>query len=145
VQIYDLPLGDTICQGMPNSTGQSAELEATGWRHIDMGDLKLTATGLPALQTTLFLAGRQGGVTVVPGGQGFLCIGGPFARFLGSGEFGPSDASGTRILHVPTTSIPINPTVPMLAGEAWVFQAWYRDQNPNSTNNFSSATSVTFE
>jgi hypothetical protein len=143
--MYDLPLGDMTCVGMPNSTGQRADLEATGWRHIDMGDLTLTATGLPANQTTMFLAAHQSGFFQPAGSQGVLCLGGAFARFNRPGEFGPADGSGVRTLEVPTTDIPINPNAPMLAGETWIFQAWYRDQNPTSTSNFSAATEVTFE
>ena len=145
VQVFNLPMGHTVCVGIQNSTGQAATLEATGWSHISMGDLTLTVANLPPNQTTLFLAAHQNGFFQPAGSQGVLCISGAFARFNRPGEFGPADSAGVRSLQVPTIDIPINPVAPMVAGETWVFQAWYRDQNPMSTSNFTSAVQVTFE
>ncbi len=145
VQIYDLPMGHTACQGVANSTGESATLDAVGWDDIALGDLSLEVNGLPPGQTTLFLAARQVGSIQPAGSQGVFCLGGAFARFNRAGEFGPADGSGRREFTVPTTDIPINPSTPMLSGETWVFQCWYRDQNPMPTSNFSEAVEVHFE
>jgi hypothetical protein len=35
-------------------------------------------------------------------------------------------------------------TTSILSGETWNFQAWFRDDNPTSTSNFSNAVAVTF-
>lgn len=145
VHVFNLPMGHTACQGLVNSTGESATLDAVGWADIALGDLSLEVNSLPPGQTTLFLAARQVGFVQPAGSQGVFCLGGAFARFNRAGEFGPADSSGRREFTVPTTDIPINPSTPMLSGETWVFQCWYRDQNPMATSNFSEAIEVHFE
>ncbi|HRV82728.1 MAG TPA: FG-GAP repeat protein, partial [Planctomycetota bacterium] len=146
VQVYNLPMGVTVCSGTPNSTGDQATLEATGWRHIELGDFRLAALGVPAGQATLFLGARSQATIIQPGGsQGVLCLAGGIARFNRPGEYSLADSSGYATLHVPTLDIPENPSVALLSGETWYFQAWYRDQNPTPTSNFTQAIEVTFE
>ena len=43
-----------------------------------------------------------------------------------------------------TLSMPTNPTQPVLMGQAWNFQCWFRDQNPGVTSNFTDATTVQY-
>ena len=42
-------------------------------------------------------------------------------------------------------SIPLSPAVPVLPGETWCFQGWYRDNNPTPTSNFSDAIFMVFQ
>ncbi|MFT7678549.1 MAG: hypothetical protein ACI8QC_002542, partial [Planctomycetota bacterium] len=41
-------------------------------------------------------------------------------------------------------SFPASPSVAVVAGDTWNFQCWHRDQNPNTTSNFSEGRSVQF-
>jgi hypothetical protein len=41
--------------------------------------------------------------------------------------------------------MPLTPTVGVAPGESWSFQAWYRDNNPTPTSNFTDASTVTFQ
>jgi hypothetical protein len=75
------------------------------------------------------------------GSQGNLCIGSPLSRF--NALIMQSDMNGVLEIQVPDlTSMPL--LGPVLPGETWHLQAWYRDNNPASTSNFSDGTSVIF-
>ncbi|MCP3914827.1 MAG: hypothetical protein GY711_04605 [bacterium] len=47
-------------------------------------------------------------------------------------------------LSLPQTPTPTG-VAPVLAGETRFFPAWFRDNNPTSTSNFSSGVSVSFQ
>jgi hypothetical protein len=144
--VFDLPLGEDVCNGLANSTGASAWLEALGSRQIDKGLLRLRAGDLVPGQMAMFIAGESSGYVINPGGsQGALCLGGRLARFNRPGELGVASADGRMERVIGTDSIPVNPTVPILAGESWVFQCWYRDNNAGFSSNFSAAVEVQFE
>ena len=49
----------------------------------------------------------------------------------------------TQVLDLANTPTPMG-NVSVLAGQTWNFQAWYRDNNPGPTSNFTDAVSVTF-
>ncbi len=139
-------IGGSICPGAPNSTGAGAQLELLGFPVLVLGDVRLRASGLPAGSFGFFLAARQSGSAPAPGGsQGTLCLGGPIGRFVGPGRVQGADAFGTFSLRVDPTLLP-TPTgfVAGATGEAWYFQAWYRDANPGPTSNFSEAIVVTW-
>ena len=94
---------------------------------------------LPHGEFGLFLASRSAGLVQPPGSQGPLCLGGGIGRFNQPHEIliGPQDS-----IEVDLTAFPMNPWTPVLAGETWYFQCWYRDGS--GASNFSDALSVTF-
>ena len=142
-QVFYLPLGSTICEGQANSGGDAAELAVTGFEDPGFGYLHLSATQVPTGQAVFFLAGTQAALIQNPGGsQGDLCLGGNLARFNRPGEFGLADSAGSFALSIDPFSMPVSPTRPILSGETWYFQAWYRD---NGTSNFTSAVGVPFQ
>ena len=144
--VFDLPLGQEVCVGLANSMGAAAWLEALGSRQIDKGLLRLRAGDLVPGQMAMFIAGESSGYVLNPGGsQGALCLGGRIARFNRPGELGVASADGRLERVIGTHSIPVNPTVPILTGESWVFQCWYRDNNAGFSSNFSAAVEVQFE
>ena len=142
-QVFYLPLGSTICEGQANSSGDAAELAVTGFEDPGFGYLHLSATQVPTGQAVFFLAGTQAALIQNPGGsQGDLCLGGNLARFNRPGEFGLADSAGSFALSIDPFSMPVSPTRPILSGETWYFQAWYRD---SGTSNFTSAVGVPFQ
>jgi hypothetical protein len=83
------------------------------------------------------------GFIVGPGGsQGNLCVSGNIGRF--SGQVQNSGPEGEFSISVDLGSIPVSPIVPVVPGDIWHFQAWFRDVNPGVTSNFTNATTVTF-
>jgi hypothetical protein len=144
--VFDLPLGQEVCGGLANSMGAAAWLEALGSRQIDKGLLRLRAGNLVPGQVAMFIAGESSGYVLNPGGsQGALCLGGQIARFNRPGELGVASSDGRLERVIGTHSIPVNPTVPIFAGESWVFQCWYRDNSAGFSSNFSAAVEVQFE
>ncbi|MCP4992918.1 MAG: hypothetical protein GY934_03895 [Gammaproteobacteria bacterium] len=142
-QVFYVPMGQSVCEGQSNSGGGSADLAITGFEDPNIGFLHLATTGVPTGQTVLFLAATQSGLINNPGGsQGDLCLGGSLARFNRAGEFGLADGAGSFEVNIAPSSIPVSPTRPILSGETWYFQAWYRD---GASSNFSSAVGVLFE
>ena len=79
-----------------------------------------------------FFASQTQDFIANPGGsQGNLCLGGNIDRFLvlSSGSY------GSFWLNLPQWAMP---------GETWNFQAWFRDNNPGPTSNFTDGVSVLF-
>ena len=69
----------------------------------------------------------------------------PLSRFNGPGQVQNTGFAGSFGLAVDTLALP-SPTgvsFPILAGETWHFQAWYRD-GAIGTNNLTNAIAVTF-
>ena len=129
-----------------NSTGQSAEVSALGSNIVACNLLFLVATDLPPNQFGYFLNSQTQGFVPNPGGsQGNLCLGGSIGRYNRPGEILSSGAGGTFSLILDLTDTP-QPTgsVSILPGETWNFQAWFRDNNPGPTSNFTDGVSITF-
>lgn len=146
VDIYDDAIGTPYCTpATPNSTGDAGRLSVLGFPGAaSQGFVHLAASSLPAGSTGYFLASRLQASVANPGGsQGTLCLGGAIGRFVGPGQVQAADAGGRMALSVDLSSLP-QPTgaVAAAAGEAWNFQAWYRDANPGPTSNFSSAVTL---
>ena len=82
--------------------------------------------------------GQGTNVLIPPGAEGNYCLGGgPMVRLLPPAlNTGPTG----EFIDIPDlTNYPqITP------GSNWNFQAWFRDENPGSTSNFTNASSVTF-
>ena len=144
--IFDLPMGESVCPGVVNSTGASAKLEVLGSAVAEEGYLRLRASHLPVGLAGVFLGARSSGLIPNPGGShGNLCLGGAVARFNRTGQYGVSGLNGEYELQVDASNIPFGPGVSILAGQTWTFQLWYRDMDPLQTTNFSDAVEVVFD
>ena len=143
-RFYD-ELGTNYCgPAVPNSSGMPAAISAAGDTLVVDNDLTLTATSLPVDQFGYFVASETQAFIQGPGGsQGNLCIAGTIARFVASVEF--TGEAGSFSTAVDLTAIPTSPISAVAPGDTWNFQAWFRDNNPGSTSNFTDAVSITFE
>ena len=141
--VYHLPFGDTTCDGVVNSTGSMATIEALGSREAVEGHLTLRMGSLPSGNAGFLLGSQAPGLIRNPGGSlGNLCLSGNLARFNQQIAF--PDADGVAEVHVDMTQIPHTPVAAIQAGQTWHFQYWYRDSVGGPTSNFSSAVGVTF-
>lgn len=138
--------GTVYCgPALPNSTGASSLLVATGSDIASADDLTLSATNMPLNNFGYFLgATAQGPAIIPPGSQGRFCLGGALGRFNAGGQIRHTGATGAFSLDVPLTNIPVNPVQSVMAGQTWSFQAWHRDQNPFNTSNFTNVVTITF-
>ena len=142
------PAGAAYCApAVANSTGVPGTLAALGPSQVGANNVTLRVDDLPSLSLTLFLASRaQGNAPNAGGGQGTLCLGGSIGRFYGPGQLRTTTLDGTASLQLDLTRLPQpNGSVVGAAGETWNFQAWYRDANPTTTSNFTSAVAVTLQ
>ena len=141
-------VGDNYCgPANLNSTGESAVITATGSKLTQANNVTLTASQLPQQQFGYFLNSQTKGFVPFAGGsQGNLCLGGAIGRYNRPGEIQNSGAGGTFSLVLDLTDTP-QPTgsVSIMAGETWNFQAWFRDNNPGPTSNFTDGVSITFQ
>ncbi len=153
--IDDLRIAAANCSGTQsnfcspastNSTGLAGVLDAVGSVVALDNNLTLQAQQLPPGQFGYFITGtaQMGGITP-PGSNGMLCLGGSLGRFNRPGEFGSTGAGGNLNLMLDLTSMPTIPSQPVLSGQTWNFQCWYRDvQNQFPTSSFTNGVSVTF-
>lgn len=142
----DVTIGTNYCgPAVPNSSGRSARVAATGAALASELQFRVAAHDLPNLQAGYFVASQTQGFTMNPGGSsGNLCLGGAIARL--QSQVQNTSSVGYMDIEVDTTSIPL-PTGPgmILAGETWNWQCWFRDVvGGSNTSNFSDAVSVTF-
>lgn len=140
------PIGTNYCTAAPNSSGNVGVIRASGSVIVFQQDLFLSVSGLPNNQFGIFLVAPQ--QDFVPGSafgsDGNLCLGGPIGRFNLPNQIQGSGSAGQFNLTVDTQAIP-TPTafVPILQGQTWNFQAWFRDATPAGSN-FSDGVQVTF-
>ncbi|MEM6675635.1 MAG: hypothetical protein AAF726_22480 [Planctomycetota bacterium] len=142
-----LRVGASYCgPAVANSTGVPGRIVAAGSRAASDGAMTLVARDLPPQTFGYFLTSRTTGLVPMAGGsQGTLCLGGAVGRYNRAGEIGATGADGTFPLALDLTSTPQpTGTVPILAGQTWNFQAWYRDANPQVTSNFTDGVAVAF-
>ena len=142
---YELD-GEFQPQGCPypniNSGFHVAAVDAGGSSVAADNQFRLTASGIPPGKFGYFIASQTFQWTPCPScSDGELCIAGDVARLLPVQLSGP-DTAFHRFVDL--TAIPLIPSVPVVAGSTWHFQAWYRDNNPGPTNNFTLPQSVTF-
>ncbi|MEM8710508.1 MAG: hypothetical protein AAGG01_06115 [Planctomycetota bacterium] len=145
-EVPSIPLGTSECgPAVVNSTGKSGTTTAVGSRILSDSAVRLCAQDLPIASTGYFLCSRtQGFVPMAGGAQGTLCLGGAVGRF--NQQIGFTAGDGFFSITVDATQIPQpNGFIPIMAGETWRFQCWYRDANPGITSNFTDATAVTFQ
>mgnify|MGYP001792141827 CR=1 FL=1 len=132
---------EPVCAGQPNSGGVGAPLTTTGSASVTAEDLTFVATDLPTDSFGYLLMSRtEDDVPGFGGSQGTLCIGEPCFRFSASVQ--NSGLLGEIAFAPDFGDLPMGQQ--FVAGEAWVFQYWYRDANPASTSNTSGAVRVTF-
>lgn len=130
------PIGSSYCEpAQPNSTGQPAKLVVRGSARINFDWLQVDAYEVPAGEFGLFLMSQSQGSTVPPGSQGTLCLGGAVIRMGGVHQASQEGRLSQRL--EPST-------MPVLPGETWHFQAWYRD-SAGGTSNLTQAVSLQFE
>ncbi len=140
---YGTDLGGTLCEGSVNITGWWSDLNVSGSDRISDNDVTLTAGSIPNNTFGYFLNGRSPGVVTPPGANGDVCIAGDgVGRFNRPGEILNSGSNGSLALTIDLTDIPrASGAVSANAGEAWMFQCWYRD---GFSSNFSDAVVVWF-
>ncbi|MEM6673446.1 MAG: hypothetical protein AAF726_11425 [Planctomycetota bacterium] len=142
----DNVIGAQYCDAEQNSTGASAWIRANASEPPLAGfGLILNCVDLPANSFGHFLCSTQSGFVANPGGSsGNLCLQGAIGRFVGPGQVMNSGFDGTFSLTVDSSAFPTpTGTVSAVSGEAWYFQAWFRDFGP--TSNFSNGIQVTFD
>ncbi|MEM9382430.1 MAG: YncE family protein [Planctomycetota bacterium] len=128
-----------------NSTGVPGTISASGFFLAGVNPFRLTATDLPRNSFGYFVNSITTGFTMNPGGsQGNLCLGGTIGRHID--QVMSSGQDGRISIEVDSRALPSVPTfVPVVPGETWSFQLWYRDANPGVTSNFTDRVTMTFE
>ncbi|MDA1266109.1 MAG: hypothetical protein O2816_13595 [Planctomycetota bacterium] len=128
-------IGYDYCQANDNSTGTHGKIVGLGSPYVSDQDLTLRAYDLPANQFGYFLASRDDGFVANPGGSaGNLCLGGQIGRFVA--QVGNSGPQGMLEIQIDPLIIPVAPPTPILPGETWRFQCWFRDVEVAPTSNF---------
>lgn len=126
-----------------NSTGGSAVIHGWGWSSVGKDSFSLSADGLPAHRSGVFLVADQPGfVPFVADSQGNLCLAGTIGRFAAQAQ--SSGESGCMGIVVDLAALPVNGGTAVQPGETWYFQCWFRDAHPMPTSNLSDGLKVTF-
>ena len=137
-------VGEPYCSAELNSTGGFATTRAIGSAVVAHDDFRLICSGMPAGKLGYFITSQTQGDVFKPGGsQGRLCLGGTIGRFRKQAKV--SGPVGRISIPVDLTDVPPPPGIAIQPGETWNFQAWFRDQNPGQTSNFSLPVSVLFQ
>ena len=128
----------------PNSTGMIGQLAVTGSADVVDQDLTFTATQLPANKFGILVMSRSKGMfSLGGGGQGILCLGGPFYRInQNPANIFLSNGAGVASTALNFATLPQGQV--FAAGDTWNFQLWYRDQNPTNTSNTTTPVRVVF-
>jgi len=122
--------GMNYCSAVPNSTGATGVMSASGQAVASANNLTLEASSLPPSQFGIFVVSRVQGF--VPGANstsnGNLCLGGMIGRYSRPNQILSTGSTGSFALSIDLGLIPQGSgTVPVMAGETWNFQAWHRD------------------
>lgn len=124
-------VGTNYCIAVPNSTGQTGAMGATGSALIIDQSLTLEASSLPPGQFGIFVAAPANGFSAGTFGSsnGNLCLDSTsIGRYRAPGQIQQIDASGSIALSIDISAIPNGSgTVAATAGSQWFFQAWHRD------------------
>jgi hypothetical protein len=141
-------IGTNYCTTVPNSTGNSGAISATGSTVAANNDVELLATSLPNNAFGFFLTSQTQGFIQNPGGsQGNLCLTGSIGRYVGPGQIQNSGLTGSISLVLDLTQTP-QPTgfVSVQAGQTWNFTAWHRDAVAGvATSNFTDGLTILFQ
>ncbi|MFT7485174.1 MAG: hypothetical protein ACI9F9_001021 [Candidatus Paceibacteria bacterium] len=139
--IYQTPdkwgaLGQTLCDGQTNATGNAATMRVFGSPDPADNQLVLDVNGLPAFSFGQFIMSDT--TQNFPLDNGVLCLGQPLRRIgasLGSSWLHGSVGHELDLENLPGSTV-------LQGGQTWYFQYWYRDAG---SSNFSNAEAVTFE
>ena len=142
-------LGTSYCgPAVPNSSGASARIVASGSTNVAANMTILTSSDLPTFAFGFSLVSDTTAFIPGPGGsQGNLCITGALGRYVGPGQIMNSGATGSFSLQLDLAMTP-QPTgfISIQAGQTWNFQTWFRDSvNGLSTSNFTDGVAITFQ
>ncbi len=142
------PIGSGYCGSVNNSTQQPGRMSAFGSEMVVNDQVDLVAYQLPRNAFGIFITSQVQGFVANPGGsQGNLCLGGALGRYNLAGQIRNSGLIGMFSLELDLAAAPtpFGP-VPMLSGQTWNFQAWYRDLvQGQSVSNFTDAWSISFQ
>ncbi len=128
---------------VPNSNATSAKMGYTGSLDASLNAFSLVATDMPTNQFGFFLiSATQGSAFPASVSQGKLCLGGTIARF--NAQIVNSGATGSFTVPIDTAMLPNPLSQPILAGQTWNFTAWFRDNNPTPTSNFTDGIEILF-
>jgi FG-GAP-like repeat len=138
------PIGVSYCgPAVVNSSGNSATITALGLTVAGENCVRLRGSGLAQNQFGFFLNSLTQSFTNPPGSQGNLCLGGGVGRY--NSDILHSGGAGAISLRIDLTQTPTpGGNVAVQPGETWNFQAWFRDNNPGNTSNFTDGVTVTF-
>ncbi|MFT4543195.1 MAG: hypothetical protein ACI841_004812 [Planctomycetota bacterium] len=129
-------LGQTICEGQVNASGQAASFRVYGSSIPSDNQVVLDVNGLPPFSSGQFIMSTS--TQNLAFGNGVLCIGQPMVRL--NSTLGNSWVQGSVGYELDLTNLP-GATV-IQGGQSWSFQYWYRD---GSSFNFSNAETVMFQ
>jgi hypothetical protein len=140
-------IGTNYCTAVPNSTGNTGVMSATGSTIAANNDVTLTASSLPNNANGFFLTSTTQGFVMNPGGSaGNLCLAGSIGRYVGPGQVQNTGLTGSISLALNLTQTP-TPTgfVAITAGQTWNFTAWHRDAVGGvATSNFADGLEIAF-
>jgi hypothetical protein len=137
--VYDLSLGASVRPGTIHSGGRSADLRLSGSSFAATSAITGDVGPAPAGSLGGLLAARSGGHRTI--GAATLWLAHPIARLGPPG----SVVDGWLRLEFDPAAVPLNPTTTVLAGEEWLFQAWFVDSGAGGGIGFSDAVRVTFD
>ena len=124
--VTEPPVAVNYCVALPNSTGATASIGATGSLSITANTFALTVQGATPNQFGYFFYGPEQAQS--PLGDGFLCVG---AGALGLFRLVPAvlvDGTGGLTRAVDFEQPPANAGAgAILPGSTWNFQMWHRD------------------
>ena len=140
------PIGTNYCgPANVNSSGRPAQIAAAGDVRVHFDALVLEATQTATNQFGFFLNSQTQAFVANPGGsQGNLCLGGSIGRH--SADITSTGPMGEFSLEVDLGAVPTpGGAYAVQPGETWNWQAWFRDDNPGQTSNFTDGVSITWE
>ncbi len=139
-------IGTNYCAGVANSSGMIGTMGASGSDVASINNVTLSASQLPVNQFGIFVVSRnQGFVSMPPGSNGNLCLGGVIGRYQGPGQILSSGATGEISLTINLPTIPLGGgTAAAMAGDQFNFQAWHRD-NVGAGSNFTDGLQIDFQ
>ncbi|MEM9803542.1 MAG: hypothetical protein AAGA20_24710 [Planctomycetota bacterium] len=140
--------GSRYCSpATPNSSGAPGRMAVFGPPRTALLSIDLFADDLPPMSPGFFVASRSNQVVANPAvWTGDLCIwGSPISRRIGGTRIAGDDGRSFVRYNRPALPAPDGGgLVPILPGETWHFQYWYRDAGAALPSSFTDAVSVTF-
>ncbi|MCP3980274.1 MAG: hypothetical protein GY716_13295, partial [bacterium] len=103
-------IGTAYCPAVVNSSGNAAEISATGSIAVADNDVTLATTGMPPGEFGYYLTSQTQGLVMQPGGSsGNLCLGGTIGRYIQDVQ--NTGVTGSFELVIDLTSLPLTPPV----------------------------------